>query len=699
MLQQRRPPSANGICLALNEHALKVLEYGPIVDLLARYTTSGLGQRLARQIEPLVAVDQIERLLAETTQLKILLEPERELPIGGLHDLFPLLDKLAAGEEILVPEEIVLIADTLRAGRLVKAYLEGADETFDHMRGWAQGIGVYADIEAQIERTFNPGGAIKNEASPQLKSLRRQIERSRGAIRGKLQSLLRGANIGPYLQDTGIRERKGRPTIALKIQHAGRVAGVRRDRSESGGTVFVEPEAVRGLVDELEAAQHAEKAEQVRILRQITAAIAANQEQLRHSVQVLAHIDLTYGKVRLSRHFDMAPPELNRQGIVRLWQARHPLLQVLAEGTDGAEMGPVVPIDVRLGDEFNTLIITGPNTGGKTVALKTIGLLALMAQSGLHVPAAAGSQLPVFTQVWADIGDEQSIEQSLSTFSSHLRHIGRILDGADRDSLVLLDELGGGTDPAEGAALAQAVLEHLHERGVRVAVTTHISQLKTLGYTVEGMENASIEFNVETLEPTHRLLIGTPGSSNALAIARRLGLPESVLQRAEGGTGDDTAELVQKLQSARAAALRDQEAAAGARAAADRLRGEEQQKLDELAERERQMQGRAGAAAQLQRVKERVERLQREELSRKVIRQALRQLSRELEVEPERGEAPKKKPAGAFKTGDQVYVRSLDRVGVLRAVDAKKKQAVVQLGALPMTVAWDDLEVGAGEGG
>ncbi|NKB65970.1 MAG: endonuclease MutS2 [Candidatus Latescibacteria bacterium] len=682
----------------MNEHAFRVLEYGQIVDLLAQYATSGLGKGLARQIKPLLAADEIERLIGETTQLKTLLEPRRELPIGGLHDLFPLLDKLAAAADVLVPEEIQRIADTLRAGRLVKAYLEGADETFSHLRGWARDLGAYDEIEAQIERTFNPGGGIKNEASPQLKSLRRQIERSRGAIRGKLQSLLRGAGVAPYLQDTSVRERKGRPTIALKVQHAGRVAGVRRDRSDSGGTVFVEPEAVRGLVDELETAQHAEKAEQLRILRQLTAALAAQEPSLRQSVQVLAHIDLTYAKVRLSREFDMSPPTLNKRGIVRLHQARHPLLLALADrwarGEAEEEMGPVVPIDVRLGDEFNTLIITGPNTGGKTVALKTIGLLALMAQSGMHVPAAAGSEVPIFTQVWADIGDEQSIEQSLSTFSSHLRHIGRILEGADGDSLVLLDELGGGTDPAEGAALAQAVLEHLHEGEVRVAVTTHISQLKTLGYTVEGMENASIEFNVETLEPTHRLLIGTPGSSNALAIARRLGLPESVLSRAQGDSGDETAELVQKLQSARAGALHDQEAAAAARAEAESLRAQHQGKLDELARRERQISARAGAAAQVQRVKERLERLQREDLSRKVIRQALRQLSRELELDSQQKPGPKKKPAQSFKTGDEVYVRSLDRVGVLGAVDGKKKQAVVQLGALPMTVEWDDLEVG-----
>ena len=673
----------------MNQHALHVLEYAKIRDLLVAHASSGLGQRRAQQIQPLTDIDEIDRLIAETTELKALLAPDRKLPIGGLHDLFPLLDKLKRGEEILNSEEILFIADTLRAGRTVKAFLGEVDESFPRLQSWATAISTHAEIEERIERTFNEGGAIKSDATPKLKTLRRTIETVRGRIRGKLQSLLRSQGVGPYLQDTGIRESKGRPTIAVKAQYASRVPGTRRDRSDSGGTIFVEPEGVRPMVDELETAQNAEKEEMARILRQITALIAAQDEPLRQTLDVLAHIDMTYAKVRLSRNFGMHPPRLNNEAKIGLKEARHPLLAVLQSEDETAE--EVVPIDVRLGEDFTTLIVTGPNTGGKTVTLKTIGLLTLMAQSGLHVPAANGSNLAVFRQVWADIGDEQSIEQSLSTFSSHLRHIGQILASADAQSLVLLDELGGGTDPAEGAALARAILEFLHGHQVRTAITTHISQLKELGYTVAGMENACIEFDVETLKPTHRLMIGTPGSSNALAIALRLGLPPDVIARAEADvTEDETGELVEQLQAARAQAVENREAAERARGEAERLEEACREKLDELAARQEQERSVGETQVLLEWVRTRLGQLQRDDATRKTLLRALRQLDEEIEARLNPAMAGLQPLA--LQSGDEVYVRRLDRVGVLGEIDARAGKAVVQFGALPMTVALEEVE-------
>ena len=673
----------------MNVHALDVLEFGKVRQLLVDHATSGLGKRRAGQVEPLTDVEEVGKLIAETTELKALLAPDCNLPIGGLHDLFPLLDKLEQGEEILNGEEILFIADTLRAGRTVKAYLGEVEDGFSHLQSWATAIHTYEQIEEEIGRTFNESGVIKSGATSKLKAVRRSIEQARGRIRSKLQALMRSQGMSSYIQDTGIRESKGRPTIAVKAQYAGRVPGARRDRSDSGGTVFIEPEAVRGLVDELEIAQNEEKEEMARILRHLTALIAVQDESLRQTLEVLAHIDMTYAKVRLSRKYDMHPPALNTEGMLALKEARHPLLLVQQYEDEMAD--EIVPIDVRLGDDFTTLIITGPNTGGKTITLKTIGLLTLMAQAGLHVPAAAGSSLAVFQQVWADIGDEQSIEQSLSTFSSHLNHIAQILGSADAQSLVLLDELGGGTDPAEGAALARSILGFLHERQVRTAVTTHISQLKELGYTTAGVENASIEFDLETLKPTHRLMVGTPGNSNALAIARRLGLPLEVIERAEASaTADESDALIEQLQSARMQATENREAALQARRQAELLEEEGRQRLEELALQQTEKQSAADEGALLNLVRQRLTELQQGETTRKGLLRSLRQLGQEIDARLL--QAPGGSAAAALQAGDEVYVRRLDRIGTLNQIDVKAGKAVVQFGALPMTVGLEEVE-------
>ena len=677
---------------AVNPHALDVLEYDQIIKLLESHATSGLGKRAVRRIEPLTVREEMARLIAETTELKELLAPARELPIGGLHDLFPLLDKLDAGVEVLVIEEILLIADTLRAGRNVRVYLEHADERCPHMRGYVGKVGSYLEIEEKIRDTFNEGGAVKNTASSALKSIRRNIEQLRGSIRGKLQSLLRASKVAPYLQDTGVREVKGRPTLAIKAQYASRVDGARRDRSDSGGTVFVEPAAVRPMVDELEATLDAEKAELRRILAEITAMIAARRADLRQTIEALAHIDMTYAKVRLSRNFDMSPPRLNGEGVVQLDQARHPLLLDLRKRTGEPEK--VVPIDVRLGDEFDVLIITGPNTGGKTVALKTIGLLTLMAQSGMHVPAGPDSTLAVFENVLADIGDEQSLEQSLSTFSSHLRNIAEILELAGERSLVLMDELGGGTDPAEGAALARAILEFLRQRRARTAVSTHLSDLKKLGYTVPGIENASIEFDIETLQPTHRLVIGTPGSSNALSIARRLGLPGKVIDRAESGPKEDaTGELIQQLQASRTAAREHQEVAQQAKEEAEGLEREWRERMGELKKKEAELREQRGEEAieRLRVVRRAIERLCERAPSRRLLVEGLGEIRASLQ--DQLAKSPQAERSKTLETGDEVRVRSLDRVGVLSEIDRQGGKAVVKFGEIPMRVALEDVDV------
>ena len=683
----------------MNQHALDVLEYDKIRELLVGYAASGLGIRLAQEIQPLTDLHRIERLIAETTELKRLLSPDRYLPLGGLHDLSPILEKLDKGAEILIIEEIMHVKETLRAFRIVKGYLEDAKGDYPHLRRLAGNIRLYSEIDAKIENTLNENGAVKSSASPELKSIRKTIQAVKGRIQGKLQSTLRSKSVSPYLQDPIIRERKGRPVIAVKERDASRVPGAVRDRSDRGNTVFIEPEAVRELGNELQAAIDAEGAEIVRLLSEITAKIAAVTAPMGETLKILAHLDLTYAKVRFSRDYEMNSPTLNGNGWLNLKVARHPLLLTLQREED-SDIEVVVPIDFRLGGDFNTLIITGPNTGGKTITLKTVGLLTLMAQSGMHIPAREGSELAVFSRITADIGDEQSIEQSLSTFSSHLRNIAEILSSADENSLVLLDELGGGTDPAEGAALGKSILEYLHTRNARTVVSTHISPLKNLGYTVPGIENASVEFDIATLRPTHKLLIGTPGSSNALMIAQRLGLPDEVIVSAENssaGQDDGASELINQLQAAKVVTEKNKRAATEAQAEAARLESEYRQKLDKISAQETDMQSQLSVDtyALLHQIKGQIDQLCHSEASRRSLLESLSEIS--TQMASELSEFPEEQERQVFihelQKGDKVRVHSLDSVGVLSDVDPQNQKAVVRFGAMEMTVPLEDVSV------
>ena len=681
----------------MNQHALDVLEYDKIRELLVGYAASGLGIRLAQEIQPLTDLHRIERLIAETTELKRLLSPDRYLPLGGLHDLSPILEKLDKGAEILIIEEIMHVKETLRAFRIVKEFLADAKGDYPYLRQLTGEIRLYPEIDAKIENTLNENGAVKNSASPELRSIRKTIQAVKGRIQGKLQSTLRSKSVSPYLQDPIIRERKGRPVIAVKERDASRVPGAVRDRSDRGNTVFIEPEAVRELGNELQAAIDAEGAEIVRLLSEITAKIAAVTAPMGETLKILAHLDLTYAKVRFSRDYEMNPPTLNGNGWLNLKVARHPLLLTLQREED-SDIEEVVPIDFRLGGDFNTLIITGPNTGGKTITLKTVGLLTLMAQSGMHIPAREGSELAVFSRITADIGDEQSIEQSLSTFSSHLRNIAEILSSADENSLVLLDELGGGTDPAEGAALGKSILEYLHTRNARTVVSTHISPLKNLGYTVPGIENASVEFDIATLRPTHKLLIGTPGSSNALVIAQRLGLPDEVITNAENssaGQDDGAAELINQLQAAKIVMEKNKRAAIETQAEAARIESEYRQKLGKISAQETDMQAQLSVDtyALLHQIKGQIDRLCHSEASRRSLLESLSEIS--VYMAGELNEFPEEQERQAsiheLKTGDEVRVHSLDSVGVLSDVDPQTQKAVVRFGAMQMTVPLEDV--------
>ena len=544
----------------MDQHTQDILEFYRIKEILTTYATSSLGKSLAASIQPETDIRRIEVWQRQITELKRLLGDGR-LPLGGIRDIQPFLEDIKDPTGVLSCEALLDIHSTLQAARNIKGYLWELDDSYPNLSRLGRKIGSFKDIEDAIFASIDMSGTIKNNATPELNSIRKEIEVKRARIKSKLQSLVRSPRIGKYLQGGTVTIRKGRAVIPVKARFMDKVPGIVRDQSDSGETFFIEPAATAGAGDELHRLLGEEKQEMFRILQELTDKIRGKLDEIARTLKILSIVDLINAKVCFSRDFDMSEPLLNRDGKMDMKSARHPLLMFergwgrrpagMPQNNEEVDPDSVIPIDARLGEDFDILIVTGPNTGGKTVALKTIGLLSLMAQAGLHITASPGARLAVFRDIFADIGDEQSLQQNLSTFSSHLSQIVRILKQADHRTLVLLDELGTGTDPQEGAALGTAIIDYLYKKGSRTIATTHLRTLKTYAHAHPRIENASVEFDIETLQPTYRLLIGAFGSSNALAIAERLGLPEEVISRAsELVEGEDARveDLVNALQ-------------------------------------------------------------------------------------------------------------------------------------------------------
>ncbi len=506
----------------MNDKTFRVLEFDKILARLSTYASSELGKELSLALKPSIVREEINKWQAETTEARELWQSVQRIPLGGIADLRQPLKKAGIGS-ILSPEELAAIGETFRAGRLMKDFFsEEKKQSSPTLAGLAAGLEAFPHVEQAIDRAIEPEGKVKDNASPKLAKLRTQIRSLQNRVRDKLDALVRGSETQKYLQEALVTLRNGRYVIPVKQEYKQALPGIVHDQSASGATLFVEPMAVVELNNQLRQVEAEEEQEVARILAALSALVGGVATPALANLQILARLDLAFAKARYSQALGGTEPLINNQGFIRLLAARHPLLA-----------GEVVPIDLELGKDFHTLVITGPNTGGKTVSLKTVGLLSLMAQSGLHLPAGSGSETGIFTGIYCDIGDEQSIEQSLSTFSSHMTNIVSILKQAQTEtSLVLLDELGAGTDPAEGATLAIALLEEFHRRGVRTIATTHYGDLKVFAYNTPGVQNASVEFDPQTLAPTFRLLVGLPGRSNAFAIASRLGLNEAIIEKA-----------------------------------------------------------------------------------------------------------------------------------------------------------------------
>ncbi|HUW19147.1 MAG TPA: hypothetical protein VMW16_07590 [Sedimentisphaerales bacterium] len=543
----------------IDEHTLKVLEFDGVREILASFAGSALGKDAAMALYPSVDVCWISERIAETSELKALLERGVRVPLAGLRDIRELIRQFGQKRTVFEPGELLEIGDTLAAsGRLKKFFAELDQTEAAHLRVTAEKLQDFEQIVEEINRCIDGDKTVRDEASPKLREIRRQIAKLAGEIRRKFKGIVSSPGIRKAIENDKFMMRHGRPVVAVKTRYRNSLRGTVLDRSNTGATLYIEPDSLVELSNELEDALFEEKKEVGRILWELTKAILDKRKQILDSVRILGLIDLTYAKARFGMVYNMAAPAVVPESSMKLRDARHPLLLRWASEHKGCEvsgaMDEVVPIDLRLGDDFDLLLVTGPNTGGKTVMLKTIGLLTLMTQSGMHVPARADSHLPVYRQIYADIGDEQSIQQSLSTFSAHMQQIVRILSRTDKRTLILLDELGAGTDPIEGAVLAAAILNKLLAKGGQVVATTHLGQLKSYAYTKARAENASVQFDAETLKPTYRLLIGTPGSSNAVAIAKRLGMPKAVIGQATSllaKEADGASELINQIQATR----------------------------------------------------------------------------------------------------------------------------------------------------
>jgi len=542
------------------DETLQVLEYDKVRALLAGYTCTSPGRELAERLFPLPGRTSVETALAETDEMIRLLEDRGTPPVGGSQDLRAAVGRVRVEGVRLEPEELLAVLGSVDAAAACRQYFKGVGEGL--LSALAEDLAPLNSLGRDIRRAIDDRGEILDAASDELYGIRRDLQRIRQRIRKTLEDMLNSDRLAGVFQDRIVTQRNGRYVVPVRADHRRDVPGFVHDESASGQTLFVEPVGVLEENNRLQALLRAEKREEDRVLARLSAAVREAGTVLLTNQEILARLDFRGAAGRMARDCAGTVPVLAGEPLLDLRQARHPLLLLQANGSKRTD--PVVPIDLRLGETYHALIISGPNTGGKTVALKTAGLLTLMVQSGLAVPCDPDSRIGFFDRVCADIGDEQSIELSLSTFSGHLLRIGRILALAGSDTLVLLDELGTGTDPVEGGALGLAVLDELRERGAKVMATTHLNQIKAYATLREGVEIAAVDFDRETLEPRYRIHYGMPGGSSAFSIAGRLGLPAELLTKAESYLGegeqkeldliDELGQLRERLQTELAAA-------------------------------------------------------------------------------------------------------------------------------------------------
>ncbi|MBR2800186.1 MAG: endonuclease MutS2 [Oscillospiraceae bacterium] len=675
------------------EKSYSILELPAILQMLAAQTESGMGREAALALQPSVNAEEVRRRLQETNDAARLMTLRGSPSFSGVRDIRPALDRARLGG-ILNGRELLDIAGVARCARLCKAYIAEDKTEKTSIDSLFHALRANKFLEERITTALPAEDEVADSASQDLADIRRKMRAASARAREALNKILSSPSYAKALQEPIITMRSDRYVLPVRADHKSAVPGLVHDISASGMTLFIEPMAAVKANNELRELAAREKLEIERILGELSAACAEYADDFSEDCVLLVRLDLIFAKARLSFKMDAVPAGSTERGIV-LRRARHPLL----------DPAKAVPIDLTLGEDFDTLVITGPNTGGKTVALKTIGLLAAMNQCGLHIPAADGSALPVFNHILADIGDEQSIEQSLSTFSAHMKNIVQILDACEDRSLVLFDELGAGTDPTEGAALAISIIEYVRRCGAITAATTHYAELKIYATNEPGVQNASCEFDVETLRPTYRLLVGVPGKSNAFAISGRLGLPESIIRDAEGRIGTESRSFeatIEKLEQTRLAMERDRTEAERLRKKAEEeekkasmLRAELSVRLEKAEVKARRDAQRIldearetadGVYAELDEMRRRIN----DEQETEEINRARTELRRRLNEHEARLRSPEetlpqeeKKSARPLRAGDTVQIKTM---GVRAQVLSVSKDGTVSLKAGIMTV-------------
>ncbi|UOO41910.1 endonuclease MutS2 [Priestia megaterium] len=678
-----------------------VLEFNKVKEQLQKKVASSLGREKVANLIPSTQYEEVVKWQEATDEATTVLRLRGNVPLGGIFDVRPSVKRAEIGGT-LSSNELLDVASTIYAARQVKQFIEQVVEDEDLqvpiITEHIEKLMPLPEVEQTIKMSIDENGTVLDGASDQLRGIRQKLRSTESRIREKLESLIRSSSAQKMLSDAIVTIRNERFVIPVKQEYRSAYGGIVHDQSSSGATLFIEPQAIVTLNNELQEAKVKEKQEIERILIALTVQVAEVANELRQNVYLLGELDFMFAKGRYSHELKASKPKMNDRGYIKLVKAKHPLIA----------QEDVVANDIELGDQYTSIVITGPNTGGKTVTLKTLGLFTLMAQAGLQIPALDGSEMAVFKHVFADIGDEQSIEQSLSTFSSHMVNIVDILQKVDHESLVLFDELGAGTDPQEGAALAISILDQVYERGARVVATTHYPELKAYGYNREGVVNASVEFDIETLSPTYKLLIGVPGRSNAFEISKRLGLSAEVIERAKGYIGSETNKvenMIASLEDSRRQSEHELEEAEQLRKEAQKLHKELQSQIIEFNEKRDKLYEKAEEKAQatVQAASEEAEKIISDlrKMSQKnhalVKEHELIEARKRLEDAVPTLEKSKKKPAvpkkqeRTLQAGDEVKVLSWGQKGTL-VERVSNNEWQVQMGIMKMKVKEKDLE-------
>ena len=682
----------------MNKKALDVLEYKKIIALLQEEAGSELTRELVSSLMPYEEKYIIQEELRSTTEAVDLIVHKGVLPTAGLYDIDSAVSHARKGGTLTM-KQLLQVEHNLYITAEVCKFMKNDIPPLPIIQSMTELLAEQPRLRDNINRCILSEDEVSDNASSELRNIRRAIARQNDAIKNKINHIIGSSDNRSYLQDTIVTMRDGRYVIPVKQEHRSRFPGIVHDQSKAGSTLFIEPQVIVNLNNELRELEIAEEAEVAKILADLSSAVAEHYHDIRNNQKILIQLDFIMAKGKLSGRMKGEEPEINDEGVLSLVNGRHPLI----------DPEKVVPINVAVGEDYRTLVVTGPNTGGKTVTLKTIGLLSMMAMSGLHIPAESKSKIPVFKEIYADIGDEQSIEQSLSTFSSHMKNIVNIVEASDDRSLILLDELGAGTDPTEGAALAIAILEKLYSRGAMTVATTHYNELKKYALSSDGVENASMEFNVETLSPTYRLSIGIPGKSNAFEISRKLGLSDDLIERAGHliERGDiEFEDVISAIENDKKKAEAERDEAILLNIAAKKKLEEAEARLAEFEKKKDKLMAdaREEARAVIKDARETANEVQKElkELSKL---DSLGERTRRFDESRKKLKTGEKKyaerriqqvnanpvSADQLKVGDRVKVLSLGQNGEILSLPDKKGNVAVQVGIMRANLNLNDL--------